>query len=301
MTNFVSPVGRLVQGSAFEANAVIDTTTKQPKLTLDGKPRMEYMIGVAYAKNDPHWPAFEKIIKDVAAASFPGFFPQGPNGPCTHPNFSMKIVDGDGFDANGVDNKTKEGFAGHWVVRFKTGYPPTVYPANKYTPADLITDKNLLRTGYFVAVMGSVAGNKGGQGGGASRPGVYVNMSSVILCGFGPEIIKGPDVAAAMAGANLALPAGASPTPLGIGNGAPSAAPIAATPAAAAPAPIASPTSGPAPAPYTNYMGAPAPAAPVPAAPPARQMTPKANGATYEQFVANGWTDDALRRDGYML
>lgn len=49
---------------------------------------------------------------------------------------------------------------------------------------------------------------------------------------------------------------------------------------------------------------APAPMMAPPPAPPAapvRTMTPKAAGATYEAFVANGWTDAMLIEQGYMM
>ena len=93
-------------------------------------------------------------------------------------------------------------------------------------------------------------------------------------------------------------------------------------PAAASPAPASAP-----PAPYAGFMapGAPAPLAAAPAAaapyPPATsappappsapvatasptsgpQLTAAANGSTYEQLIAAGWTDDTLRQHGLML
>ena len=33
---------------------------------------------------------------------------------------------------------------------------------------------------------------------------------------------------------------------------------------------------------------------------PVKTMTAKANGATYEAFIANGWTDDKMVEGGYM-
>jgi hypothetical protein len=30
-------------------------------------------------------------------------------------------------------------------------------------------------------------------------------------------------------------------------------------------------------------------------------MTPKAGGATFEQFAANGWTEQAMREAGYLV
>lgn len=50
------------------------------------------------------------------------------------------------------------------------------------------------------------------------------------------------------------------------------------------------------------------PTAPLPYAPPPplpaagkKEMTAKANGATYESFIQNGWTDEMMIRDGYMF
>jgi hypothetical protein len=46
----------------------------------------------------------------------------------------------------------------------------------------------------------------------------------------------------------------------------------------------------------------PPPAAVVaPPAAPARQMTAKAGGATYEQLIANNWTDQLLVQHGLMV
>jgi hypothetical protein len=47
------------------------------------------------------------------------------------------------------------------------------------------------------------------------RPGVYLNLTMVELCGYGPEIKTGPDGAAVFGGTPAgALPPGASATPL---------------------------------------------------------------------------------------
>lgn len=55
---------------------------------------------------------------------------------------------------------------------------------------------------------------------------------------------------------------------------------------------VAAPPPAPTPAP---------PAAPVIVAEPVKTMTAKAAGATYEQFLANKWTDEMMLRDGYMI
>lgn len=61
-------------------------------------------------------------------------------------------------------------------------------------------------------------------------------------------------------------------------------------------------------APQAAAAAPPRPAAPMPPAPPAapappvgRQMTAKAAGASYESFIAQGWTDELLIAHGMML
>ena len=62
------------------------------------------------------------------------------------------------------------------------------------------------------------------------------------------------------------------------------------------PAPVAQvPATMPAP-----VVAAPAPAMLAPAAVPVKTMTAKAAGATYEAFIANGWTDEKMVAEGYM-
>ena len=70
-----------------------------------------------------------------------------------------------------------------------------------------------------------------------------------------------------------------------------------------APPPVFTPPAGPMPpiipAPdFLNPAGG-MPAAPPP--PPVHQMTPAANGATYEQMIGLGWTDVTLRQHGMMV
>lgn len=288
-TQFTSPVGRFVQGDAFTAQTKdAQGNTRVIKSGPNaGQPAPQYFMAVAFAKNDPAFPPFLAVLKAQAAADFPALFPQGPNGPCTHPRFSFKVVDGDGVDDNGKPNAQKEGHAGHWVVRFTSGFAPKVYPSGKFGPMDQVTDKNLLRRGYYVRIAGTTEGNSNAQ-----KPGIYVNLQLVEICGYGPEIVSGPDASAAFKAAPV-LPAGAAPTP--------AAAPA---PAPQAPPPVQQAQTG---APYTGYMQQPAPAAPPapPAPPPAAPklppvMTAKAGGHTYEQYRAQGWTDDQLIAQGLM-
>lgn len=352
---FTSPVLRMVQGSVDEAQ----TKDQHGNLRVvksgpnAGQPNPQYFLGGACSKSDPAWPAFWELLCRQAFADFPNLFPHGidaiiqaggpqpwfalpPQGHTSawvmHRDFAWKIIDGDGMDANGKSNASKEGFAGHWVIRFGSAYPPRCFHAGRYAAHEQIQEKGVIKRGYFVRVNGTVEGN-----GNAQRPGLYVNLDMVELSAYGPEIVSGPDASAAFGDAPAALPAGATAAPMTPAAPPPPAAPAPAAPVpAAAPSPAAvspAPASAPAPAPYTGYMGGPTPAAPAPAAPAASppvpaattaplptaapssvpppppaapvpaapagpQMLPAANGATYEQMIAAGWTDDTLRAHG---
>lgn len=326
---FTTPVMRFVQGSVDDAQ----TKDAQGNLRVvksgpnAGQPNPQYFVAGAIAKNDPAWPEFWGILCRAAALGFPNLFPNAAAGDytCVHPQFAFKVIDGDGFDTSGKPNSGKEGFAGHWVVRFASAYPPRCFHAGRYAAHEQIQEKGAIKRGYYIRTSGTVEGNANAQ-----RPGLYVNLDMVELSAYGPEIVSGPDASDAFGGGPAALPPGATaapatpPTTPGF-TPPPLAAPGAgASPAAALPVPGAPAPSAPA-APYTGYMQPPAapaagptppiggaPAAnPAPAAPmpptsttaypgSGPVMLPAANGATYEQMIAAGWTDDTLRAHGMM-
>lgn len=342
-TRFTSPVGRLVQGTVDEPQ----TKDAQGNLRVvktgpnAGQPNPQYFIGVAFPKADPQgeFAQFYNLLVQQAAADFPNLFPQGPTGACVHPQFAFKVIDGDGMDTSGKPNNTKEGFAGHWVVRFASSYPPRCFYAGKYAAHEQIQEKGVIRRGYYVRVNGTVEGN-----GNPQRPGLYVNLDMVELAAYGPEIVSGPDASQAFAGGPAALPPGASATPLAAPTGAapgftppagpqPSGLPQPGVPMAGPQSAASVPPAQPGPAnpgapvqPYTGYMqpgaapanptlpagpapiGAPAanPVPPAPGAPPSpiaspgRVMLPVAGGHTYEALIAAGWTDETLRAQGMM-
>lgn len=355
-TEFLTPVGRLVQGDPFEAQT--KNMQGQPLVTMSGQPTQRYFIAVAYRKDDANFGAFYQKLVEVARGSFPNLF--NAQGQCSHPRFSWKLMDGDGVDENGKSNATKEGFAGHWVVKFSSSFAPRCFHAGHYQPHEQIQDKNAIQRGYFVRVAGTIEGNDNAQ-----KPGLYVNLSMVELAGVGPVITSGPDAASIFGGAAPALPQGAQPLPMHAGaapvmpgmpaapampgNGYPAApapavpglpqmptavpsmpngvAPGATTyPTSPAPAPVAVPPNpaflagpggvpgavapavgmpAPAMAPGVGapiaYPSNPAPVAPAPVAPAVPQMTAAAGGATYEQFRAQGWSDEQMRAQGYLV
>lgn len=341
-TRFTSPIGRLVQGSVDEpqtkdAQGNLRVVKTGPNV---GQPNPQYFVGVAFPKADPQgeFKRFWGELARQAAADFPGLFqygadaiaeagcpqpwfsqpPAGQQMPwIAHPQFSFKVVDGDGLDQNGKLNSAKEGFAGHWVVRFGSAYPPRCFHAGRYAANEQIQETNAIKRGYFVRINGSIDGN-----GNAQRPGLYVNLDMVELAAYGPEIVSGPDAESAFAGgAPASLPAGASATPIGAGSATPPA--YAPPPVAPAAPPIggatfsvmmgAPPPVAPAAPPYAGYMapppgnGASSAVVPAPPAPPpisagvaTPSLTEKAAGYSYEQLIAAGWNDETLRASGYI-
>jgi len=275
MTAFITPTGRLVFGDPFKPEPIIDDTTKKQKLGPDGLGLVEYIIGVAFPKADPTTAAFLAEFRAADRAAWPQFF--GPDGNLLPGvTFADKITDGDGYNKKGQHYGARDGWAGHWVVRFVSRFAPTcaVWDGSKWVQT---LDASTIKPGYYVKVSGTTVSNQSTQ-----SPGMYRNLNQVALQGYGPEIVRGTDPNETF-GAGPSLPPGASATPVG-----PGVAPPAVAAAGPPPAPVA-----PAPTPP-----------PVPVAPPAapvRAMTAKAAGATYESFVASGWTDAAMVAEGYLV
>lgn len=301
-TPFVSPKLRYVQGDPFNAQTKDQQGNPMTIKTGPnaGQPTQAFILNGAIAKSDPLALPFLMQIAGEAAKAWPAFFPQGalPNPPmfgCTHPRFSLKIMDGDGIDDNGKDNKTKEGFAGHWIIKFKSSYAPGVYELGKYDKLqNLQLDKgkhSLLRRGYYVRVSGGIESNAND-----GRPGMYVNLGMIEIVQAGVEITTGPDAAQVFGGAGGGQTIAHSPTVGLIMTGAFTyealktqgwtdeamiAAGYATRPAAA-------------PSPPSAATPPPPPGAPV------HVMLPAAGATTYEAYITSGWTDALLIQHGYM-
>lgn len=260
---FLTPVGRLVQGHPMEANPVVDDRTKQPKLKRDGTPQVSYFIALAFAKSDPAfmsevWP----LMTQVAQRDW-------PQGQFNAPTFSWKLIDGDGIDREGKPYASREGFAGHWILKINSGYS---YQVVDQTGKNSITDPKAIKRGDYLRAYVGVRGNAPSQ-----TPGLYVNPDFVQLCGYGQAITSGPDASAILGQAKpFALPAGASAMPIAqtpmpaVGApGMPMAQPGYQQPMAAPPPqPGALPTySGPQPYGPVGNAPAPAPVQPTPTAP----------------------------------
>lgn len=327
MHEFITPVGRLVQGS-FKLEPKVDPNTNQPKLNDQGVPVKECFFALAIPKTDPNFNTVWAAMSAAAREKYPTIF--DANGNCTNPKFSWKYQDGDGVDGNGQSVKDKPGFAGHHILKFATQYPPKCYPHGKYDAMNQYADPDQhIKRGYYIRVAGMVRdngvdlNNRNGH-----RPGIFLSPNLVEFIAFGEEIQSGPDASKVFGGAAPigALPAGASATPL-VGSAGPQGGPslpggTPGTPSlpGAASGPVGGPSlpgagpvaqggpslpgSGPAATggPVLPGSGPSLPAGPgAPPTGPQYVMQPSAGGMTREQLLAQGWTDALLLQHGHMV
>lgn len=312
-TDILFPVGRLIMGSCYKGS---DKDSKgNPRVVKSGpnkgQPVTQFFLGVAIPKaGEQAWwqTTWGQQIMAVGAAAFPNFY--------QNPAFAWKIDDGDSTIPNKSNRRPcdSEGAPGHWILKFSSNFAPKVF--QQPTPGTFVevTTPDAVKTGYWVQISGSVAGN-----GSAESPGVYLNHGMVLFAKVDAEIKSGPDAATAFAGAvvSQALPgAGAMPFAAAPGGAPtmPGAAPAMGAPAMPGAAPVmvqpnpgflggpAMPGAMPAPGmPVAPAMpaGPAMPAAPaaVPAGP---VLTPAgaASGFTYAQYRSSGWSDDQLRANG---
>lgn len=314
---FLTPVGRLVSGDCFKGQS---TDAEGRPLVFksgpnQGQPRMNYFIGIAIPKTDQSFNELYAKMLGVARQGFPRLFDEAGN--CILPTFSFKFEDGDSQipNQNGIRNCDREGYPGNWILKMSSGFAPKCYTAGG---AQLITDPEAIKRGYYIRVYGNIASNDSQQ-----KPGILLNPNMVELVAFGDVIVSGPDGASIFGGTPVAqLPPGATTTPPAPATtiaqpGAPVTAPTApvaapgipsapqSTPVAPAAAPaISTPSPNLAPAQPAISGVSPAPdflnPAP-PAADPASTVEMfVVNGAKYsrEQLRGHGWTDaqiDATR------
>jgi hypothetical protein len=284
MINITLPVGRAIRGSVHKGYD--KDGTGKPLVVKHGpnagQPRVEFFFTVAVPKipGHSHWRQTDwgSQIWALGQQSFPRVYET--------PGFAWKIVDGDSTVPNKEGNRPcdAEGAPGNWLLRLSGGYAPRVYQRDASGKVQQVpSDMELVKLGHFIQAYITVASNESAQ-----TPGLYLNHSMVLHVGYGPEITVGPDANAVFGAAPVQLPPGASAVPQ-----------VTAPPLAAAP--VVPPAAVP-------VAVAPNPAilAPVlpPAAPPpvvAKRMTDKAGGASYEDWIKQGWTDALLVQHGYML
>lgn len=298
MIEITTPVGRLVRGHPMTGYAVKDDKTGQPKMQRDGvTPRTDYYIAIAIPKGtETHWnqTAWGGQIYQQGVTDW-------PNGQYNMPTFAWKITDGDSQIPNKKGNKPcdREGYPGHWIINATQGFPIRCYHRGRYDPEQQIQRNAEIKTGDYVRIVINVKGN----GRDNESPGMYINPSMLELYQGGVEIIStnAPDPKATFGAVEGTLPAGAL-----IDTNVQAMPP--AQVAQVAPAVPAVTVAQVAPAVPTAQVAPPAqvilPAQVAQVAPPAQAMplmTTKAQGVPYEAWVAQGWTDDQLIAEGYMM
>ena len=289
----LTPVGRLVQGSLYEGQT---TDAEGKQLTYRsgpqaGQPRVDYYFALAIPKGtEQHWSQTEWGAKiwNEGHKSFPG-------GQAQSPAFAWKIIDGDSTIVNRAGKRPcdRDGYPGHWVLNFSSGFAPTIYNRDG---SQQMLEQNAVNVGDYIQVYGSVSGNESTQ-----QAGVFLNHSMVAFMGYGDRIYTGVDPKSVGFG-KAPMPAGVSPIPVSQGfNPATSTPPVANV---APPAYVPPVTTTPPPLPHTGILNPPPvmpPVTPAVAPAPVKVMTALAGAHTYEQMIAAGWTDATLIQHGYML
>jgi hypothetical protein len=228
--SILSPEMRLLQGDPFNPQTK-DKMGNQMTIKNGpnaGQPTQSFILTCAIAKTDPLALPYLISIAQVAATAKPRFWPNGVTTPapgfpkqyvqqiaqlfgCNHPQYALKIQDGDGYDGDGQPNWNKEGHAGHWIIKFSQPSAPKVYEKGAYDEMQRVDlDKarhGLLRRGYFIRIGANVSDNDNDQ-----RPGLYLNPGMVEISRPGPEIVTGPSAASVFSGAG-AQAVGIAPTP----------------------------------------------------------------------------------------
>jgi hypothetical protein len=230
-----------------------------------GKPASDFTIGIAIPKaGEQHWSqtAWGSVIWNVGVAAYPA--------QSQTPSFSWKIIDGDSQVPNKKNRKPcdQTGYPGHWVLWLTNGWAPTLCDTNRQP-----VGPGAIMPGDWVQVYTSVVANTP-RPGKSHTPGVYLNLTVVAWVGFHKDGRIAATVNLNEINFDTIIPPGATLTP---------------KTSAWTPAPVAAPAPNPA----IWQTGAPAPIGP--------QMTPSANGVTYEAYRAAGWTDEALREQGLMI
>lgn len=263
---FMTPVGRLIQGHPMDIKTVIDDKTNLPKINKRGEEQQEVYVGIAIVKgNEQHWNQTEWGAL-IWAAGQAGW----PQGEWQAATFAWKIIDGDSTIPNKKGKRPcdQEGMPGHWVINAKNGWVPDCFANGNY--GQQVMRKETFKCGDYVRLVITSEGNAPSQ-----SPGVYVNLAGCELVRAGQPIVSATsiDAQATFGSAAAVMPAGAQVD-----------------------------TNIPAPA---GQQSAPPPADDIAPPPPAKEIAPQPdflmyNGKQYteQKLRDGGWSDsqiDAIR------
>ena len=173
MTDFVTPVGRLVYGSVFEGS---DKGYQNRLNDIDqstGKPQLKWTFGLAIEKGNPELPAFMALLQGSMREAWPTF-----QGNMSDPDsFKAKIIDGDSPKYVG-----KDAYKGCLVFKIESKFLPTVFAVDGNR---LITNPEEVKRGYYIQVAGSYTTNAL-----QDKPGMKL-WGSKILFRYAGEELKG--------------------------------------------------------------------------------------------------------------
>jgi hypothetical protein len=305
--NLLLPCGRILGGNAYKASD--KDADGKPRTNKDGSPRSEYYLsyGVPKTPGAAHW-AHEPWGQQLWQ-----FGNQMNPRIAETPTYSWKITDGDSTVPNKKGKRPcdQTGYPGNWVFHLNRSGEIGPFKITNADGSAYLLDEGVLQPGDIAEVHITARPN-----GRTDSPGLYVNTNIIAFVGFSPlgRISQGVDPKSLGLGkaprlATVAAPIGGTPA-----SASPAPAPAAPAPTPAAPAPLPPlPGAAPAPAapaptpaavavaPAPSYLAAPpAPPAP-PAAGPVRKMIGGAATFTYEQMIAQGWTDATLLSNNFMV
>ena len=197
--DLITPVGRIVWGNPLNGKPKLNQQ-QQPVLNDQGQPVTQWAFGVAFNKSE--CAQLFQAMQQESSILFPNGVPQ---------NFAWKFKDGDGLDDQGKPFNTREGYAGCIVLSIVTeAFAPRVVRL----VGGAYQQWTEVKCGDYVRVAIGIKAHAGKAGVRGSVPGLYINPQCVEFIGFGQEIVSGPDAMSLFGGASVAMPNGASATPL---------------------------------------------------------------------------------------
>jgi hypothetical protein len=200
MVNITTPVGRIVWGNPLIAKQRRDDNNK-PKLKFDGTPDMVYSFGLAVSK------AEAGAIFQAMQTEAQGVYPSG----AIPADFAWKYQDGDGMDKKGKPFAQRTGYVGCVVIAVESGFPINTVQLVNGSYSDMTQG---VKTGDYVMVNMDIVGHGVKPGVRMSKPGLYINPRMARFIGFGEEISNAPNAEDVFGAGEVALPPGASATPV---------------------------------------------------------------------------------------
>jgi hypothetical protein len=200
--------GRIVWGG-LSLQPKKNFTTKQEEINpKTGQKVMQIAFGLAVPKPNPQSTAeevdnFNRVWTAIhTEAGKQGF--QWPN-----PKFAFKFTDGDGTKDDGSAYPAHS--HGHIVLSISTQVPLTIFKRNPDGSFTQITDKDI-KCGDYVRVNLNIKGHP------APNAGLYLNPAGVAFLEYGDAIVASANPTTLFGNVPFAMPAGASPTPVGTGG-----------------------------------------------------------------------------------